>query len=126
MRPTLESFESLKDGKKTGNDPNQVPLDLDYKVIVLVTDGDVCDLDATLHQVLRANSLPVSLIIVGVGQEALNLNKTVFETKFLRKNAQGGYVRDFVRFLHLADYTDDKMSVDRESFVKKALKDLPM
>ena len=121
----IEDF-NLSVGSNENELQNNLLPDLDYKVLILVSDGDVCDLDATLNQILRANSLPVSLIIIGVGQEKMELNRTVFETKFLRKNSQGGFVRDFVRFLHLADYTDGKMNIDRETFLKKAVEDLPM
>ena len=38
-----------------------------YTVLLIITDGVVSDMDATIDAVVRASSLPLSIVIVGVG-----------------------------------------------------------
>lgn len=101
-------------------------LELDYKTIILITDGDVCDVEAALHQVMRANALPISIIIIGVGTEPMTLNRKLFNTAYLKKNAEGGMIRNFIKFVHLHDYVDSHMKFNAEAMVKAVFRDLPM
>ena len=40
-----------------------------YFILLLITDGVINDLQKTIDEVVRGSSLPLSIIIVGVGQE---------------------------------------------------------
>ena len=40
-----------------------------YYILLLLTDGLINDMDNTIDQIVRATSLPISIIIVGVGNE---------------------------------------------------------
>jgi len=42
---------------------------LNYTVLLILTDGVIHDMDATISQIVKASSLPMSVIIVGVGTE---------------------------------------------------------
>ena len=38
-----------------------------YTVLLIITDGVIHDMDATINEVVRGSNLPLSIIIVGVG-----------------------------------------------------------
>jgi vacuolar-type H+-ATPase subunit F/Vma7 len=40
-----------------------------YYIFLILTDGLINDMDATIDEIVRATSLPISIIIVGVGSE---------------------------------------------------------
>ena len=40
-----------------------------YYILLIITDGLINDIDATIDEIVRASSLPISIIIVGVGDE---------------------------------------------------------
>lgn len=40
-----------------------------YYIFLILTDGLINDMEATIDEIVRATSLPISIIIVGVGNE---------------------------------------------------------
>ena len=40
-----------------------------YYILLLMTDGVIDDMQETVDQIVRATSLPISIIIVGVGDK---------------------------------------------------------
>ena len=40
-----------------------------YYILLIITDGLINDMESTIDQIVRATSLPLSIIIVGVGNE---------------------------------------------------------
>jgi hypothetical protein len=40
-----------------------------YNVLMILTDGVIMDMGQTKDQIVRASSLPLSIIIIGVGNE---------------------------------------------------------
>jgi hypothetical protein len=38
-----------------------------YNICLILTDGAIMDMDKTIDQVVRASDLPVSIVIIGVG-----------------------------------------------------------
>ncbi len=48
----------------------------EYFILLLLTDGIITDMDATRSAIVAASTLPLSIIIVGIGQadfEAMNI-----------------------------------------------------
>mmetsp|Transcript_39991 Transcript_39991/g.61197 ORF Transcript_39991/g.61197 Transcript_39991/m.61197 type:complete len:83 (+) Transcript_39991:1079-1327(+) len=41
----------------------------DYVILLIITDGIIFDMEKTIDQVVRGSSLPLSIIIVGVGDD---------------------------------------------------------
>lgn len=42
---------------------------LNYNILVLFTDGLICDMNDTLRAIVEASFFPISIIIIGVGNE---------------------------------------------------------
>ena len=40
-----------------------------YSILLIITDGDIHDMNETKNLLVRASKLPLSVIIVGVGKE---------------------------------------------------------
>merc|ERR1719283_736940 len=40
-----------------------------FQVLLIITDGIICDMEATKAAIVRASDLPMSIIIIGVGSE---------------------------------------------------------
>lgn len=39
-----------------------------YYVLIILTDGDIDDYDLTVEKIIEASSLPLSIVIVGLGE----------------------------------------------------------
>ena len=44
-----------------------------YTILLILTDGVIHDMSATINEVVRASGLPLSIIIVGIGKEDFEL-----------------------------------------------------
>jgi vacuolar-type H+-ATPase subunit F/Vma7 len=44
-----------------------------YYVLILMTDGQINDFDETVDRVVKASTLPLSIVIVGIGDKDLSL-----------------------------------------------------
>lgn len=97
---------------------------LNYQVITLITDGDICDPEAVLTQLIRANSLPVSLLVIGVGEEKMIKNEQIFTKEYLQSKCEGGVVRNFVKFLYWKEYA--KIKEGSRQFLRDVFGDLPL
>lgn len=43
----------------------------DYHILLILTDGVIHDLEATIDVIVESSALPVSIIIIGVGDEVM-------------------------------------------------------
>jgi len=41
----------------------------DYVILLIITDGIIYDMEKTIDEIVRGSSLPLSIIIVGVGDD---------------------------------------------------------
>ena len=51
-----------------------------YTVLLILTDGTICDIEETFRAVEDAAKLPISIIIVGVGEEAVSYTHLTLPT----------------------------------------------
>jgi len=40
-----------------------------YQVLLILTDGCIHDIEETINEIINAEKLPISIIIIGVGKE---------------------------------------------------------
>jgi hypothetical protein len=60
--PTMFSPFLKEANRIASNNPNS------YFVCLIITDGEVNDMDQTIEQIIKSSTLPMSIIIVGVGE----------------------------------------------------------
>lgn len=78
-----------------------------YSVLLIITDGEIHDMDETVDLLVKAAYLPLSVIIVGVGNEEFTDMKKLDCDNGSLKNSQGQQAaRDLVQFVAMRDYHD--------------------
>mmetsp|Transcript_26261 Transcript_26261/g.25438 ORF Transcript_26261/g.25438 Transcript_26261/m.25438 type:complete len:132 (+) Transcript_26261:1151-1546(+) len=93
-----------------------------YHVILIMTDGDIHDKDLTTETIIELSKYPVSIIIVGVGDEEFEIMK-FFDSDDALLRSQTGRVaeRDIVQFVKYLDYA----KADASLLAEEVLKELP-
>lgn len=71
-----------------------------YTILLIVTDGVINDLKCTLKEIERATSLPLSIVIIGVGGDADFTDMNLLDGDDL------GHERDIVQFVNFRQYAD--------------------
>ena len=70
-----------------------------YGVLLIVTDGEVADMDATISALVDASTLPMSILIVGVGNKKFDdLNVLDGDAKRPKDKKGRTVARDIVQF----------------------------
>ena len=46
-----------------------------YQVLLIITDGAITDIQETKHEIVQASRLPMSIIIIGVGNDDFRFTK---------------------------------------------------
>ncbi|CAJ0559831.1 unnamed protein product, partial [Mesorhabditis spiculigera] len=82
-----------------------------YSVLLILTNGIIADMERTKEQVVKASSLPLSVIIVGVGYDSFDEMKFVQMRNFLPPH----------RHLNEEELTDA-----RENLAKEVLQEIPI
>ncbi|KAK7881093.1 hypothetical protein WMY93_032303 [Mugilogobius chulae] len=76
-----------------------------YFVLLILTDGEITDLDQTRDAIVRASTLPLSIIIVGVGPADFSAMKLLDGDDGVLKSTSGEKVsRDIVQFVPFRDF----------------------
>ncbi|NXY83719.1 CPNE9 protein, partial [Alcedo cyanopectus] len=78
-----------------------------YHVLLIITDGVISDMLQTKEAIVTASSLPMSIIIVGVGPAEFEAMEEL-DGDEVRVSSRGRYAeRDIVQFVPFRDYVDD-------------------
>ena len=88
---------------------------------MLLTDGVILDLENTKEEIVRASLLPLSIIIVGVGNENFSAMEVLDgDNGRLTAKVMGEAKRDIVQFVAFKDYENDAMKL-----ASNTLKEIP-
>ncbi|CAL8259959.1 unnamed protein product [Merluccius merluccius] len=93
-----------------------------YFTLLIITDGVISDMDETRHAIVEAAKLPMSVIIIGVG----NADFTAMEfldgdASVLRSHTGEEAARDIVQFVPFRDFRN----APKETLAKSVLAELP-
>ncbi|XP_024900387.1 copine-2 isoform X2 [Pteropus alecto] len=93
-----------------------------YFILLIITDGVISDMEETRHAVVQASKLPMSIIIVGVG----NADFTAMEfldgdSRMLRSHTGEEAARDIVQFVPFREFRN----AAKETLAKAVLAELP-
>lgn len=87
-----------------------------YTIVLILTDGVINDLQATIEEVVQGSVLPLSIIIVGIGEadfdqmEQLDADENPLYSKSLGKYAS----RDIVQFVPFRELKNDPYRLAKE------------
>lgn len=87
-----------------------------YHVLMILTDGEISDMAQTKNEAKLCMSLPVSILIIGVGSSNFG-NMRVLDDD---TPAGNGIKRDIIQFVKFQDYANNPMKLTEE-----VLKELP-
>uniref|UniRef100_A0A914HVM8 C2 domain-containing protein n=1 Tax=Globodera rostochiensis TaxID=31243 RepID=A0A914HVM8_GLORO len=98
-----------------------------YQILLIITDGLIDDMAKTKLAVIEASSLPLSIIIIGVGEEDfLKMDELDSDEALLQENNMVAK-RDIVQFVPFREYygavqtPNNKLSVQQQSQVQAQL-----
>ena len=88
-----------------------------YYILLIMTDGIIDDMESTTDEIVRATSLPLSIIIVGIGSadfnnmKVLDADNTPLYSKKLNKKME----RDIVQFVPFENFKHDHTLLAKET-----------
>lgn len=92
-----------------------------YLVLMIITDGTIIDIDATIHEIVNASILPLSIILVGIGSADFgNMVRLDGDEEKLESNGIE-CKRDIVQFVSMREY----LNKDAFQLTKSLLEELP-
>ena len=96
-----------------------------YFVLLILTDGAITDFDETKSAIVNASDLPMSIIIVGVGQEDFSEMKALDSDEGMLR-AQGRVAsRDIVQFVEMRKFLMSNGYWNQEGLAKEVLHEVP-
>uniref|UniRef100_A0A8C9SK62 Copine-3 n=1 Tax=Scleropages formosus TaxID=113540 RepID=A0A8C9SK62_SCLFO len=88
-----------------------------YFVLLIITDGEITDLDQTRQAIVDSSRLPMSIIIVGVGEADFKAMEFLDGDNGVLKSLSGEPVaRDIVQFVPFRQFTSVCLRADRVNF----------
>ncbi len=96
-----------------------------YFVLLIITDGIITDFEETKAAIVGASALPMSIIIIGVGQEDFSAMEELDADKGLLR-AQGRVAaRDIVQFVEMRKFSSGQNNWDKAALAKEVLAEVP-
>jgi hypothetical protein len=96
-----------------------------YHVFMIITDGEIHDMKETIDLIVELSKFPVSIIIIGVGEDDFsNMRKLDGDNERLRSGSGQLAARDIVQFVKIADYINGGKA-NLIALAEEVLKELP-
>ncbi|XP_069073324.1 copine-2 [Pleurodeles waltl] len=93
-----------------------------YFILLIITDGVISDMDETRHAIVQASKLPMSIIIVGVGNADFAAMEFLDgDNRILRSYTGEEAARDIVQFVPFREFRN----APKETLSKAVLAELP-
>uniref|UniRef100_A0A6I8S3F2 Copine-2 n=1 Tax=Xenopus tropicalis TaxID=8364 RepID=A0A6I8S3F2_XENTR len=93
-----------------------------YFILLIITDGVISDMDETRHAIVQASKLPMSIIIIGVGNADFSAMEFLDgDNRVLRSNTGEEASRDIVQFVPFREFRN----APKETLAKAVLAELP-
>ncbi|RXG51286.1 GTPase Era, mitochondrial [Armadillidium vulgare] len=98
-----------------------------YFILLMITDGIITDMPMTKEAIVKASNLPLSIIIVGVGNADFNAMEEL-DGDVIRVSSNGKYAeRDIVQFVPFRNFLRKKgdRGSARQRLAKEVLAEVP-
>lgn len=77
---------------------------LAYTVLLILTDGAISDYNATLDELIRLSRLPLSVVIIGIGNEDFGRMKSLDSSKGILRRGTDLAAREFIQFVPYQEF----------------------
>lgn len=93
-----------------------------YYILLILTDGAISDIETTTSLIIKASELPISIVIVGVGDDEFQSMEVLDadENPLMNKKTGAVMKRDIVQFVPYAKFKDNP-----ELLAKEVLYEIP-
>ena len=82
-----------------------------YTVLLILTDGAIHDMQNSVDQIVEMSKLPISIIIVGIGNADFSKMDTLDSDDVLLQGTRGTAKRDIVQFVPYKDFANNPTSL---------------
>eukprot|EP00824_Muranothrix_gubernata_P014050 TRINITY_DN2910_c0_g2_i1.p1 TRINITY_DN2910_c0_g2~~TRINITY_DN2910_c0_g2_i1.p1 ORF type:complete len:347 (-),score=37.84 TRINITY_DN2910_c0_g2_i1:36-932(-) len=91
-----------------------------YFILMILTDGLIMDFKQTEHEIVRASSLPLSIVIVGIGNEDFSeMDQLDADEAPLYSQKLGKYMeRDIVQFVPFSKFANNPNELAKETLAE--------
>ena len=97
-----------------------------YYVLLILTDGVINDMSQTCDKIVEASYLPLSIIIVGIGNADFSLMDILDGDKYPLKNSKGELrKRDIVQFVRFEEFKKNNAIDSGTDLTEEVLKEIP-
>ena len=98
-----------------------------YHVMMIITDGEIHDMRETIDVIVELSKFPVSIIIIGVGQDEFeNMQRLDGDKQRLRNSSNQQALRDIVQFVKIEEYIEGNQGgTNLAKLAEDVLKELP-
>ena len=96
-----------------------------YFVLLILTDGAITDFDETKAAIVNASDLPISIIIVGVGQEDFSEMEALDSDQGMLRAYGKVASRDIVQFVEMRKFSMSNGYWNKEGLAKEVLHEVP-
>lgn len=98
-----------------------------YFILVIMLDGDSFDTEGTRRALIRASALPVSIVLVGIGDSYFpNLVAYDADKQPMQTSERVSAMRDCVQFVRFNDYVVEEGKVNKRKLSDDILKEIPV
>uniref|UniRef100_A0A0N4VSJ0 Copine domain-containing protein n=1 Tax=Haemonchus placei TaxID=6290 RepID=A0A0N4VSJ0_HAEPC len=95
-----------------------------YQIFLIITDGAISDMSNTKRAIINASYLPLSIIIVGVGDEDFSsMNELDSDDMMLSHDGKTAQ-RDIVQFVALRDFYCGSFEIENEHIMNMLAKEV--
>eukprot|EP00727_Mastigamoeba_balamuthi_P006831 m51a1_g2769 hypothetical protein (805) ;mRNA; f:1013444-1016424 len=86
-----------------------------YYVLLVITDGVITDMELTVNAIVEASSLPLSVVVVGVGSEDFKLMEYLDadDSLLIHSQTMKESQRDIVQFVPFSKYSGNQMQFNQ-------------
>jgi len=96
-----------------------------YFVLLIITDGIITDFEETKRSIIEASHLPMSIIIVGVGEEDFSAMDDLDSDESLLRSGSMVAKRDIVQFVELRKFLQGNGGWSKHLLAKEVLAEIP-
>uniref|UniRef100_K3X660 C2 domain-containing protein n=1 Tax=Globisporangium ultimum (strain ATCC 200006 / CBS 805.95 / DAOM BR144) TaxID=431595 RepID=K3X660_GLOUD len=99
--------------------PSMSDMNLKYFVLLIITDGAIMDMQATIDEIVQASFLPMSIVIVGVGNADFSAMDTLDgDGKLLMDSRRRVAARDIVQFVPFNQFRNNPARLAKETLAE--------
>lgn len=84
---------------------------LKYMVLLMITDGDISDMEQCVKSIVKASDKPLSIVIVGVGSNSFTSMNELDADEVPLNSGDAYAVRDTVQFVPFRDFVKDPQAL---------------